>query len=109
MAMNTLEYAKVLMTGLDQHVVQNATTGWMEQNAGQVIYNGGNETKIPTMATTGLKNYDRDKGYAQGAVTSKYETYKMTQGKYWRCQARWNKPFLVRVLDLLLNVRSVRG
>lgn len=77
MAINTLEYAKLLMTKLDQQMVQEATTGWMEENAGQVIYHGGDEVKIPTLSTQGLANYDRDKGFTQGGVTLTYETYKM--------------------------------
>lgn len=77
MAINTLEYAKLLMTKLDQQMVHEATTGWMEENAGQVIYHGGDEVKIPTLSTQGLANYDRDKGFTQGGVTLKYETYKM--------------------------------
>ena len=81
MAINTLEYSKLMMKQLDQHAVQGLTSGWMEQNAGQVIYNGGDEVKIPTMSTVGLADYDRDKGFVQGGVTLKYDTYKMTQDR----------------------------
>lgn len=66
---------------LDQAVVIGATTGWMEANAGQVIYNGGDELKIPTMTTAGLADYDRDNGFVQGGITVKYNTYKMTQDR----------------------------
>ena len=81
MAINTLEYSKLMMKQLDQHAVQGLTSGWMEANAGQVIYNGGDEVKIPTMSTVGLANYDRDAGFVQGGVTLKYDTYKMTQDR----------------------------
>ena len=86
---NTIEYAKVFQTVLDKQVVQGATSGWMEQNAGNVIYNGGNEIKIPEISTQGLGNYDRDKGYKQGAVTYSYQTHKMTQdrGRMFRLDA----------------------
>lgn len=66
---------------LDQAVVIGATSGWMEANAGQVIYNGGDELKIPTMTTAGLADYDRDNGFVQGGITVKYNTYKMTQDR----------------------------
>lgn len=66
---------------LDQAVVIGATSGWMEANAGQVIYNGGDEVKIPTMTTSGLADYDRDNGFVQGGITLKYNTYKMTQDR----------------------------
>lgn len=66
---------------LDQAVVIGATSGWMEANAGEVIYNGGDEVKIPTMTTSGLADYDRDNGFVQGGITLKYNTYKMTQDR----------------------------
>ena len=47
MAINTLAAATLFMTMLDKVAVQEATTGWMDANAGRVIYNGGNEVKIP--------------------------------------------------------------
>lgn len=81
MAINTLEYAKIFMQKLDQQVVREATTGWMEENAGQVKYNGGDEVKIANLSTVGLAQYDRDEGFAQGSVTLKYDTYKMTQDR----------------------------
>ncbi len=81
MALNTLEYAKIFQTALDKQIREKATTGWMEANAGQVQYNGGDEIKIPKMSLTGLGNYDRDNGFPQGAVTLSYETMKMTQDR----------------------------
>ena len=53
----------------------------MDANAGQVIYNGGAEVKIPKMSVQGLGDYDRDNGYQQGGVTLEYETRKMTQDR----------------------------
>lgn len=50
MAINTLAAATLFMTMLDKVAVQEATTGWMDANAGRVIYNGGNEVKIPKMS-----------------------------------------------------------
>lgn len=81
MAINTIEYSKLMQTKLDQHMTHGLTSGWMEANAGQVQYNGGDEVKIPTMSTVGLGNYDRDNGFVQGGVTLKYDTYRMTQDR----------------------------
>lgn len=81
MAINTLATATLFQTTLDRVAVQDAVTGWMDANAGQVIYNGGAEVKIPKMSVQGLGNYDRDNGYQQGAVTLEYETRKMTQDR----------------------------
>lgn len=81
MAINTLEYAKIFQTTLDELAVRDACTGWMEANAGQVRYSGGSEVKIPKMSVNGLGDYDRDNGYVQGAVTLAYETRSMTQDR----------------------------
>lgn len=81
MTINTIEYSKLMQKKLDQAVVIGATSGWMEANAGQVIYNGGDEVKIPTMTTAGLADYDRDNGFVQGGITLKYNTHKMTQDR----------------------------
>jgi len=81
MAINTLEYAKLFQTQLDLQAVQQATSGWMEANAGQVIYNGGNEIKIPDIVVQGLADYDRDNGYVQGSVTYKYQTHQLAMDR----------------------------
>ena len=81
MSINTLEAATLFMRQLDKIAVQDAVTGWMDANSGQVIYNGGAEVKIPKMSVQGLGDYDRDTGYVQGGVTLSYETRKMTQDR----------------------------
>ena len=79
MSINTIEYAKIFMEALDEQLVAGATSGWMEENSGQVQYTGGNEVKIPKIELNGLGTYDRDNGFVQGAVTLTYETKQMTQ------------------------------
>ena len=106
MAFNSLEYAKIMMTKLDERAVWAATTGWMEANAGQVIYHGGDEVKIPTISTQGLADYDRDGGFVRGAISSKYETYKMTQDR--------GRTFMIDAMDVnetnfVVNSTSVIG
>lgn len=81
MPINTLEYAKLFQTQLDLQVEQQATSGWMEANAGQVIYNGGDEIKIPDIVVQGLADYDRDNGFVRGSVTYKYQTHRLTQDR----------------------------
>lgn len=79
--MNTLEYAKIFQTALDNQVIAEATSGWMEANAGQVQYTGGNEVKVPMITTDGLADYDRETGYVDGAVNLSYQTLKLTQDR----------------------------
>lgn len=81
MAINTLATATNFQTALDLLAVREATTGWMEANAGKVKYSGGAEVKIPKMNIDGMGDYDRDDGYTMGSVTLEYETRKMTQDR----------------------------
>ncbi|UQF24217.1 hypothetical protein M2909_04310 [Vagococcus lutrae] len=78
---NTLEYSKIFQPVLDKQVVQESTTGWMEANAGQVKYNGGDEVKIPSMIMDGLGDYNRQTGYVDGDVTLTWDTHKLTQDR----------------------------
>lgn len=81
MALNTLEYASVLQSKLDEKAVIGLTSGWMDANAKQVIYNGGNTVKMPVLETSGLKDYDRKKGYPEGSVNLTFKDYDMTQDR----------------------------
>ncbi len=81
MPINTLEYAKIFSQALDKQMLAGATSGWMEANAGQVKYSGGNEVKIPMISTNGLGDYDRDEGFKRGAVTLSYQTMTLTQDR----------------------------
>lgn len=81
MAINTLATATLFQNTLDKVAIQEAVTGWMDANAGQVIYNGGSEVKIPKMEVQGMGDYDRDNGYQQGSVSLKYQTREMTQDR----------------------------
>lgn len=78
---NSINYATLFQTILDAQTVQESVTGWMTENAGQVIYDGGKDVKIPKMALTGLGDYSRAGGYPAGKVTLTYETRTMTQDR----------------------------
>lgn len=81
MPLNTIEYATLLQNKLDTSATLGLTSGWMDANAGQVEYNGGNKVRMPEISTSGLKDYDRDNGYPDGSVSLKYEDYEMTQDR----------------------------
>jgi len=89
MSINAIEYGAVFQKELDKQIIEGATSGWMEENAGQVIYNGGKEIKLPVVSTQGLADYNRDTGYSSGAVTFAYETCRMEQdrGRRFRLDA----------------------
>ena len=81
MAVNTIAYATLFQQALDKQAVAKLTSGWMDANAGQVIYNGGKEVKIPKISMDGLGDYDRSKGFADGAIVLEYETKTMTMDR----------------------------
>lgn len=78
---NNINYAELFQTMLDEQIVQEATTGWMDANAGQVEYNGGKTVKVPKMTMTGLGDYSRASGYPEGSVNLTYENFTMTQDR----------------------------
>ena len=78
---NSIAYAQIFQQALDTQLVAGATSGWMEANAGQVIYNGGNEIKIPKINMDGMANYNRNTGFTQGGVNLSYETMTLTQDR----------------------------
>jgi len=81
MAINTLEMAKIFQQSLDKQMGIEATSGWMESNAQDVKYNGGDTVRMPRISTTGMAKYDRDNGFNQGSVTLTYDDYKLTQDR----------------------------
>ncbi len=81
MALNTIATAAMFQKELDKQAIELLTSSFMDENAGNVIYQGGKEIKIPKMSLTGLKNYDRSTGYPQGSVTLEYQTVEMTMDR----------------------------
>lgn len=77
MANNIKEYGTLIQENLDKKMVQESVTGWMENNIGEVIYNGGRKVKIPKIEMDGLGNYIKDKGFTGGSVTFEYEEREM--------------------------------
>jgi len=71
---NTIAYASLFQQTLDEQMQEILTSRWMEANASQVIYNGGNTVKIPKLTTTGLGDYSRSTFFPAGAITLEYET-----------------------------------
>lgn len=106
MGLNTLMYGTQLQKALDASVTAGLTSGWMDANAGQVVYNGGNKVRMPQMETTGLKDYDRDNGYPEGSVTLIFKDYDMTMDR--------GTSFLLDAMDVnetnfIANATSVTG
>jgi len=78
---NDLDYSEIFQTVLDEQFVQESTTGWMEANASQVRYNGGNKIKVPKITVEGMGNYSRSSGFPDGAVAVDWEERTLTQDR----------------------------
>ncbi|MCI1958841.1 MAG: hypothetical protein LKJ25_04360 [Clostridia bacterium] len=89
---NVLEYATLFQTNLDLLAVQTLKTGFMDGNAGQVKYTGGDEIKVPKLSVQGLGDYSRTDGYVDGSVTLAYQTLTMTQDR--------GRKFLLDAMDV---------
>lgn len=81
MAINTLEMAKLYQKKLDERMIVDATSGWMEANATNVQYDGGDTVRMPSISTSGLADYSRDNGFNRGAVTLSYKDYTLTKDR----------------------------
>lgn len=76
---NSIAYAEIFQQILDEQIVQESVTGWMDAQG--VIYDGGKTVKIPKVSMSGLGDYSRATGYAKGAITLTYEQKTMTQDR----------------------------
>ena len=68
---NLLQYTEIWTKILDQQVTQQATSGWMEANAGQVQYTGGKYVKVPTLSMRGWVTTSGALGRLTGVSTPK--------------------------------------
>lgn len=90
--MNTLEYAVLFQKALDEKLVADCLTGWMEGNASGVVYNGGNTYKVPVIDMDDIEDYDRANGFKSGSVTVEYEEYTFEKD--------WGKSFMIDSMDV---------
>ena len=103
---NLIATATLIQKNLDKAAAQQSLTGWMEGNAGQVIYNGGAEVKIPKLDMDGLGDYSRTDGFASGSVNFEYETRRM---EYDRGRAFSFDELYVDETNFALTAATVMG
>lgn len=77
MGLNISEARSIFQNELDKQMMEGLTSSFLDDNAGQVIYTGGREIKIPRISMEGLKDYSRSDGYPDGAITLEYQTVTM--------------------------------
>lgn len=78
---NSIERGSVFQEQLDKKFAQQAVTGWMDENSGQVQYAGGKEIKVPSVVLQGLGSYDRTNGAPGSVISLSYETLPMTMDR----------------------------
>lgn len=70
------------MTGeLDKAIVQKPVTGFLADNAMRAKFVGGKNVLIPEMHFSGLGNYDRDNGFANGTVSVSAQPLTLTMDR----------------------------
>ena len=89
---NVLAYADLFQQTLDEVLIKESVTGWMTENASQVIYNGGNKYKVPKIDMDDIEDYDRTAGFANGSVTLEYEEKTFEKD--------WGKSFSIDAMDV---------
>lgn len=70
-----------VVPGLYRQYFSGLTSGWMENNAAGVIYNGGKYVIMHEMEIGGLGDYDRELGYPRGAITGSKKQYELTKDR----------------------------
>ena len=78
---NSITYASKLTEELDKLFVQSAVTGFLTDNALRAKFVGAHTVLIPDMELSGLGNYDRDGGFADGSVTVSNTSFTLTQDR----------------------------
>lgn len=81
MAINTLAFNSKLTGELDKALIQEAQTGFLADNTMRAKFVGARNVLIPDLNMQGLGDYDRDDGFATGALTVASTTYTLTKDR----------------------------
>ena len=74
---NSLQYNTKLSEQLDKKFVQEAVTGMFTDNAMRAKFVGTHTVLIDDAEMTGMGDYDREKGFAKGAVSINQASYEL--------------------------------
>lgn len=78
---NTITYADKLTEELDKLFVQSTVTGFLTDTALRAKFVGAHTVLIPDMELSGLGDYDREGGFAEGSVTVSHTPFTLTQDR----------------------------
>ena len=78
---NSITYATKMTEELDKLFVQSAVTGFLTDNALRAKFVGAHTVLVPDMELSGLGNYDRTTGFAEGSVNVSNTAFELTQDR----------------------------
>lgn len=81
MSINTVSLSEKMTGELDRAVVQKSLTGFFNDNALRAKFVGAGTVLIPNVELSGLGDYDRDGGFAQGAINVANTAYELTMDR----------------------------
>ena len=81
MAINSFEVTKRFTENLDKKFVQKSVTSFLEDNALRTKFVGTKQVSIPDVAFAGLVNYDKDTGFARGAITVEDKVFQLSMDR----------------------------
>ncbi len=81
MSLNTLAFATKFADQLDKMITQKAVTGFMADNVLRAKFVGAKTVILPDIDFVGLADYDRDSGFAKGAMSVNHTSYQLNKDR----------------------------
>ena len=81
MSINNIAFATKFATELDKILVQKSQAAILEDKGMAAKFVGAHEVKLPVIGFAGLGDYDKDTGFAKGAVSVTQQVFTLTQDR----------------------------
>lgn len=81
MSINSINFATKFATELDKMLVQKSQAAILENKGMAAKFVGAHDVKVPTVGFVGLGDYNKDTGFAQGAVSVTQQIFTLTQDR----------------------------
>lgn len=78
---NSFSYAELFEPILDEQLVAEMASSFMEVDPKNIQITGANTFKVQKLAVSGLSDYSRDSGYVSGALNLTWETLTLDQDR----------------------------
>ena len=81
MSINTIAFATKFATELDKILVQKSQAAILEDKGMAAKFVGAHEVKLPVIGFAGLGDYDKDTGFARGAVSVTQQVFTLEKDR----------------------------